>query len=62
MNGSRDRMSDHHNTHDFDPGVDSGAEAGVIDGDEEVGEGLVGGSTYGADDLTDDDGSDSPAR
>ncbi len=48
-------MSDIENAHDYDPGIESGAAAGVTSGDEEVGEGLVGGSTYGADDLADDD-------
>jgi hypothetical protein len=51
-------MSDNHEPHEYDPGVESGAAAGVTDGDEEVGEGLVGGSTYGADDLEDDEDDD----
>ena len=53
-------MSDIDEPHDYDPGTESGAAAGVIDGDEEVGEGIVGGSTYDADDLADDDAPDTP--
>ena len=49
-------MSDIDEVSDYDPGEESGASAGVISGDEEIGEGIVGGSTYGAEDLTDDEG------
>ena len=48
-------MSDIDEVSDYDPGEESGAAAGVISGDEEIGEGIVGGSTYDAQDLEDDE-------
>lgn len=49
------QMSDIDEVVDYDPGEESGAAAGVISGDEEIGEEMVGGSTYGAEDLEDDE-------
>jgi hypothetical protein len=48
-------MSDINEVTDYDPDEESGAAAGVIKGDEEIGEGMVGGSTYGAENLEDDE-------
>ena len=51
-------MSDIDEVSDYDPGEESGAAAGVISGGEEIGEGMVGGSTYGAEDLENDEDGD----